>query len=86
MVFAPKYRRKAFYGENAYSETVRQETIIKSEGMSGSAGGDPSEDECIEFCRFSESEKPFDGLRAEEQHIATGNSGARGSVRRKESP
>ena len=80
MVFTPKYRRKEIYGENKIGRMLRELCGWKY------TGGDTAEDECVEFYRFSESEKRFDGLRALEQHIATENFGARDTIRSKERP
>ncbi len=82
MVFVQKYRRKVFYGQKLH-ETGK---ILGELSGWKYAGGDTAEDECVEFYRFSESEKRFDGLRALEQHIATENFGARDTIRSKERP
>lgn len=64
MVFAQKHRRKAFYGEKRH----KAGKILGELSGWKYAGGDTAEDECVEFYRFSESEKRLDGLRAMERH------------------
>ena len=64
MVFVPKYRRKVFYGQKLH-ETGK---ILGELSGWKYAGGDTAEDECVEFYRFSESEKRLDALQALEQH------------------
>ena len=80
IVFAPKYRRKVFYGEKRYEIGKLLRTLCKWKGVNvleaeacpdhihSYAGGDTAENQCVGFHGVSEREKQFADIRSMEQH------------------
>ena len=68
IVFAPKYRRKIFYEDKRFGDRRNTEKVMRMEkggdhrgkGMPepySYAGRDTTEDECFQFCGFSQGKE-----------------------------